>query len=190
MSGHDEEPISVDGSQRPPALEAALAFIDRHFPDCLVAFLAGSVARGEGTPTSDLDLVVITPQEGSFRWATFRQAGWPIEVWLMTSHTYSIAFAEDAKKRWPLLPEMCRDGIVLRDHDGLAQRIKSEARKILNRGPEPLSGAEMDQYRFDLTSLLEDLEGSRDQIDILLLVGGVFHVTATILLALHRRWFA
>jgi hypothetical protein len=71
---------------------------------------------------------------------------------------------------------------------GLAQRIKDDAGRTLDLGPEPLRSAEIDQYRLDLTSLLDDLEGSTDRIEALLLSGGVFHLTATILLALNRRW--
>jgi hypothetical protein len=178
----------ASNGQRAVAIEAASAFIDSRFPECWAAFLAGSVSRGEATPTSDLDLVIITPQDRPFRWAAFRQGDWPVEAWLLTPETYPADFADCATKRWPLLPEMCRDGIVLRDRDGLAQRIKAEAGEIVERGPEPLSEAEMNQYRFDLTSMLADLEGSSDQTEVLLLAGGVFHVTATIWLALHHRW--
>jgi predicted nucleotidyltransferase len=165
-----------------------MAFLDRRFPECLAAFLAGSSSRGEATPTSDLDLVIVIPQEEPFRWATFRESGWPVEAWFVTPDNYATAFAEDAKRRWPLLPELCRDGVTLRDHDGLAARIKAEAAGLLERGPEPLAHAELDQYRFDLTSMLEDLEGSGDQTDALLVAGGIFHITAALILASHRRW--
>jgi hypothetical protein len=188
MSSHGQQQNNAGRPQRPAAMEAAATFINTRFPECLAAFLAGSSSRAEATASSDLDVVVVLPQEGPFRWATFRERGWPVEAWFLTPHAYSTAFADEAKRRWPLLPEMCRDGIILRGRDGLAQRIKDEAAAVLDRGPEPLSEAEMDQYRFDLTSMLEDLEGCRDPAEALLLAGGVFHVTATILLALHRRW--
>jgi predicted nucleotidyltransferase len=42
------------------ALEAVKIFLDQRFPECSAAFLAGSVIRGEGTSTSDLDIVIIT----------------------------------------------------------------------------------------------------------------------------------
>jgi hypothetical protein len=174
--------------RRPPAVEAATTFVNGRFPACLTAFLAGSSSRGEATPTSDLDLVIVIPQEGPFRWATFGEAGWPVEAWFLTPDSYALAFAEDAKRRWPLLPEMCRDGAILRDCGGLAARIKAEAAAVLDRGPEPLCQAEFEQYRFDLTSMLEDLEGSNDQIEALLVAGGIFHVTATLILTTHRRW--
>jgi hypothetical protein len=188
VSSHGQQQKSGDGLRRPATIEAAAAFTNRCFPECLAAFLAGGSSRGEATITSDLDVVIVTPQEGPFRWATFRERGWPVEAWFLTPHTYCAAFADDAKRRWPLLPEMCRDGFILRDRDGLAQRIKDEAATLLDQGPDPLSEAEMDQYRFDLTSMLEDLEGSRDPTEALLFAGGIFHVTATILLASHRRW--
>jgi len=38
--------------------DAARAFVAKHFPDCLAAVLFGSVARGEATATSDLDIIM------------------------------------------------------------------------------------------------------------------------------------
>ena len=35
-------------------MDAAQVFVNRRFPECSVAFLAGSVIRGERTSTSDL----------------------------------------------------------------------------------------------------------------------------------------
>jgi hypothetical protein len=188
MPPHHRRSESADGLPRRAATDTAAAFINRRFPECLAAFLAGSASRGEATRTSDLDIVIVTPQEKPFRWATFRESGWPVEAWFLTPQTYSAAFADEARRRWPLLPEMCRDGIILRDRDGLAERIRDEAAALLDQGPVPLTEPEMNQYRFDLTSMLEDLEGSGDPIDALLLAGGIFHVTATILLASRRRW--
>jgi hypothetical protein len=177
-----------DGIHRPPAVEAATTFVNGRFHECLAAFLAGSASRGEASHTSDLDLVIVNPQEGPSRWATFRVGGWPVEAWFLTPDSYAIAFAEDAKRRWPLLPEMCQDGIILWDREGLAAQIKAAAAVVMAQGPEPLSHAEMDRYRFDLTSMLEDFEGSNEPVDALLVAGGIFHVTATLILAMHRRW--
>ena len=42
----------------PPALEAARAAVEAHYPACAGAMVAGSVMRGEGTAASDLDIVV------------------------------------------------------------------------------------------------------------------------------------
>lgn len=41
-----------------PPIEAAHQFINKHFPNCQGALLAGSVVRGEATETSDLDIII------------------------------------------------------------------------------------------------------------------------------------
>ena len=40
-------------------IEAAQNIITLQFPNCDVALLGGSVARGEATKTSDLDIVIV-----------------------------------------------------------------------------------------------------------------------------------
>src|SRR5690606_22539116 len=112
---------------RPSGEEAAQAFIEQHLPDASAALLAGSVTRGEDTITSDLDLVIVVERpEAPYR-ESFRAFGWPIEAFVYTSRTYSEWFAKDAARRRPSLPQMCAGGIVLRDTDGLAVRMKNEA---------------------------------------------------------------
>ena len=179
---------SARGSQRPGPLDAATLFVDFHFPECHLALLAGSVVHGTATAASDLDIVVITPREDVPRWATFREFGWPIEVFAHTPDSYPASFAADAKKRWPLLPLLCRDGMVLRDRADMAQRIKDEAQALLDQGPAPLTEEEINERRYTLTWLLEDLEDVSDPVEVLLMAGSVTHCAASFLLAYHRRW--
>jgi predicted nucleotidyltransferase len=179
---------SARSSHRPGPLDAALLFVDFYFPECDLAMLAGSAVHGTATAASDLDIVVITPREDVPRWATFREFGWPIEVFAHTLDSYPAAFAAGAKKRWPLLPLLCRDGMVLRDRADLALRIKDEAQTLLDQGPAPLSEEEINKRRFTLTWLLEDLEGVSDPVEVLLMAGSVTHRAATFLLEYHRRW--
>src|SRR5947207_2983445 len=78
----DNEPARL------PPIEAAKAFVDRHFPESLAAFLTGSAARGADTTSSDLDIVVIAPLGEEPRWATLHELGWPIELWVQTVASY------------------------------------------------------------------------------------------------------
>jgi predicted nucleotidyltransferase len=157
-SGARQQKKSARGSRRLGAMDAATLFVDFYFPKCHLALLAGSVAHGNATAASDLDIVVITPREDVPRWATYREFGWPIEVFAQTPDSYPAAFAADAKKRWPLLPLLCRDGMVLRDRAVMAHQIKDEAQALLDQGPAPLSEEEINERRYTLTWLLEDLE--------------------------------
>src|SRR5215207_3813390 len=133
---------------------AAAAFVRARFPGCAAALLAGSVVRGEGRAHSDLDLVVIEAgaEPG---WATHHELGWPIEVFLQTPASYPAAFAHDRDRRWPLLPALCAEGVVLVDRAGLGRRVQEEARRLLAEGPAALSGDEVAWRRYDLTWMLE-----------------------------------
>src|SRR5262245_37079299 len=91
------------GTRLMEAIEAARAFVQDHFPESLAAFLGGSVVRDQATPTSDLDIVIITTRED----APYRQSllahGWPIEVFVHSHLSYQDYFASDAARRRPTL---------------------------------------------------------------------------------------
>lgn len=174
--------------QRLTPIEAAHQFVDREFPDALGVILAGSFLRGEDTPTSDLDLVLFVDRdEAPFR-ASYRAFGWPIETFVQTRKSYRRFFGEDLKERRPALPTMCAEGIILRDSDGIATRVKEEARAELDRGPRKLTVAESEDRRYAVTDLLEDFIGctSRQEgpfIAVLLAQGA----TELVLLH-HQQW--
>src|SRR5215510_14733878 len=63
-------------------LDAARAFVTAHFPDCLGAALFGSVARGEPTATSDLDIIIVTHEDISPYRKSYREYGWFIEAFV------------------------------------------------------------------------------------------------------------
>ncbi|MGH9844343.1 MAG: nucleotidyltransferase domain-containing protein [Blastocatellia bacterium] len=47
-------------------IAAARTFVDTYYPDSLAALLFGSVARGEATPGSDLDILIVACQDIQF----------------------------------------------------------------------------------------------------------------------------
>lgn len=170
------------------AIEAARAVVERRYPACDAAFLAGSVVRGEATDTSDLDLVVITSGgDAPFR-ESFRALGWPVEAFIHTPGSLHSYFAADAARRRPSLPTMCAEGIVLRDRDGLAGRIKDEARELLDRGPEPLTDDEITRQRYALTDLLDDFEGSRRFEETIVIAAELATAATDLVLSSKRRW--
>ncbi|MGE6517417.1 nucleotidyltransferase domain-containing protein, partial [Lysinibacillus sphaericus] len=63
-------------------IEAAKRFINKSFPNCQGAVLAGSVVRGEETDTSDLDIVVFEKSITSSYRESLIDFGWPIEIFV------------------------------------------------------------------------------------------------------------
>jgi predicted nucleotidyltransferase len=169
-------------------MEAARAFIERYFPECAAAFLAGSVVRGEGTATSDLDIVVITGREEVPFRQSFVESGWPIEVFVHNEESLRRYFASDVEDFTPSLPVMCTEGIVLRDVDGLAQRIRQGAEELLERGPEPLTPEQIEARRYFLTDLLDDLTGSQKHDEAMFIANNLAVKAAELLLLHNRQW--
>jgi predicted nucleotidyltransferase len=52
--------------ERKEGIAAARTFVDTRFPGCLAALLCGSVARGEATPSSDLDILIVASEDIEF----------------------------------------------------------------------------------------------------------------------------
>ena len=140
----------------------ARALIAERFPAAHAAFLGGGVLSARRTSTSDLDIVVVVdgppaPYRESLRWR-----GWPAELFVHRLGTTGAWFARDVARRRPTLMRMCADGVILADADGTAAAIRTQAQTLLAAGPPPASTAEVDGYRYGLTDLLDDLAGSTD----------------------------
>lgn len=174
--------------RRPGPIDAARAFIESQFPEAEVAIVAGSFMRGEDTPTSDLDLMIVTRrQEAPYR-ASFRIYGWPIEAFVHTRESYRWYFRSDTDRRIPVLATVCIEGIVLRDVDGLADRMRAEARDLIAAGPPRLSDAEREVLRYALTDVLDDLLGTVDRAEGLFIAHEVAEASAKLLLLINNHW--
>jgi predicted nucleotidyltransferase len=168
-------------------LETAREFVERRYPTCRAAFLAGSVVRGQATDTSDLDIVVIDDgAKGSYR-ESFLENGWMIESFIHTSKTYRNFFESDRKRGRPSLPRMCREGIILKD-DGIAERIRHEAKALLENGPDPWTEEDIRLHRYFITDLLMDFEGSNCEMEDLFIAGAQANRLHDFLLRSNGRW--
>jgi len=181
------DPHPVSSIERLPPINAATAFVNRHFPACSVALLAGSIARGQAHARSDLDIVVLSPGERP-RWATFAEFGWPIELFVDSLETYVETFARQAQRRWPLLPVLCAEGTVLIDCDGHARTVRDAATRLLAAGPAPLSDEEVTRDRHFLTVAYDDFADADDPDEARLLGHDLATLAASCYLVSHRRW--
>jgi hypothetical protein len=168
-------------------IAAASALIEERYPECLAAFVAGSVVDGRGTPTSDLDMVVITLRDEAPYRESIRYMGWPVELFVHTPESYKLYFASDAKRRAPILARMCM-GHVLRDVDGMARRVREDAEALISVGPAALTQAEVDFYRYMLTDMLDDFEGSSKPDETVFIAANLLEQSIDLLLAINRKW--
>ncbi|WNB90523.1 nucleotidyltransferase domain-containing protein [Bacillus sp. NEB1478] len=172
---------------RTSAREAAKKFIETYFSSCDVAYLAGSVVRGEDTENSDLDIIIIDSNVRESYRQSLHEFDWPIEVFVYNMFSYKNYFKENMDRARPSLPQMCAEGIILRDN-GQASRIKNEALQLLKAGPTPWKTIEIEKARYHLTDLLNDLEGSTNPLEDLFIVTKLADLTHEFVLRVNGHW--
>ncbi|WP_432361931.1 nucleotidyltransferase domain-containing protein [Sporosarcina sp. UB5] len=166
---------------------AAKRFVDEYFPHCQAALLAGSVVRGEETPTSDLDIVIFDNQiEKAYRKSRI-EYNWPIEVFVHSLTSYKAYFKSDAERARPSLPQMVAEGIVLKD-SGILSIIKNEAAELLNEGPAPWSEQTLLTKRYMLTDALGDFLGTQNEAEALFIANTLAEAIHEFVLRTNGRW--
>lgn len=177
----------METSSRPVPEMAAQLVIEKHFPNCQAALLAGSVVRGEATSTSDLDIVVFDKELRSSYRESFIDFGWYIECFVHNFTSYKEFFESDCKRAKPSMPKMVSEGIIVRDANILIT-IKQEANELLKTGPEKWSSETIEMKRYFLTDVLDDLKGCVKREEAIFLVNTLADLTIEFILRMNRQW--
>jgi predicted nucleotidyltransferase len=168
--------------------DAARAFVATHFPDCLAAMLFGSVARGEATATSDLDIIIVTNEDIIPYRKSYREYGWVIEAFVG-----SRAYNEEKISRFhgrhiPSFLTSYAEGVILKDQQDFARDLQEKAITILGRGPDELTRQEVDTYRYVITDWLDDFVDSKSYEESLFIAYDLTAEAGEFLLAYNRKW--
>lgn len=83
---------------------------------------------------------------------------------------------------------MCAEGVVLRDRDGLAGRIRAEAGSLLALGPPPLAPEEIETFRYGISDLLDDFVGNAVPDEGLFIAHQLAIRATDFVLARNHRW--
>ncbi|QHJ70167.1 nucleotidyltransferase domain-containing protein [Planococcus halotolerans] len=177
----------METTDKTAPLEAARKFIDKHFPDCDGALMAGSAVRGEATATSDLDIVVFDSKAAASYRESLIAFDWPIEVFVHNLTSYQAFFQSDAERARPSMPRMVYEGLVLRD-TGIIDAIKQDARDLLASGPQEWTAAAIRTKRYFLTDTLDDFIGCSDRAEGIFIAGTLAEGIAEFELRTHGRW--
>jgi hypothetical protein len=169
-------------------LADARALVAARFPAARAAFLGAGVLSARRTETSDLDIVVIVAGPPAPYRESVRFRGWPAELFVHDEQSIAYYCAKDVARRQPTMPRLCAEGAVLVDCHGLAGQLRARAAEFLAAGPPPVLGAELDACRYDLCDLLDDLTGSIDSAESLVISWHVFIQTATLALLRGGHW--
>lgn len=153
----------MDPDEKPDFLETAKRAVAKHYPGALGAFVGGSVARGEGTPTSDIDIAVLFDEafEDVHR-NTIIEDGWLIEFFVQNPKAQNFYFDKDRRRGMCVMPHLVADGIIIPEECPELLLQKERARAVIKQGPPPLSQAELDIRRYTIAALVDDLDGAGD----------------------------
>ena len=174
--------------ERIEGIEAARTFVETYYPDSLAALLVGSVARGEATPSSDLDILIVTSQDIQFYRRSYRNYGWVIETFIGSREFNEAKIQRPRPTHSPSYLRSWAEGIILKDKDDFARNLKERAIAILERGPGPLTQEEIDQYRYVITDWLDDLIDTNTYEEGLFTTYELVAKTAELLLAYNKMW--
>ncbi|HEK9099073.1 nucleotidyltransferase domain-containing protein [Bacillus pfraonensis] len=170
------------------AIDAAQKIIKLQFLNCDVALLGGSVARGEATKTSDLDIIIIDSKLPNCYRESFISNGWPVEVFVHNFETYKKYFKSDCERGKPTLPQLVSEGIVLRGEKEIVTSLKQEARQLIDQGPEKWTEELMRQKRYFLTDALDDFIGTTKREEELFIANLLADLVHEYVLRVNGQW--
>lgn len=131
-----------------------------------VVFLGGSVMRGDATPASDLDLVVVYEELPNAYREAFVHAGWPVETFVHDPATLEHFFESARQRGFPAMMNMVVEGVEVPGPSEFSARLKRRAVELLEAGPPPWDEAELTLRRFRLTDWVDDLKFPRSPDEV------------------------
>ena len=142
-------------------VEAARRIWRERYAEARVLFLAGSVLRGEATPASDLDLVVVYERLPHAYREAFVYEGWPVESFVNDPETVGHYFESDRRCGLPSLMRMVIEGVEIPEACEFSARLKRRASEIFEAGPPAWDEDELRLRRYRLTDWVDDIRHPR-----------------------------
>ena len=168
------------------AQQIAKSFVDQAFPSCQFALLAGSASRGEETPTSDLDLVLFNEQLPPYR-ESFTYEGTRVEAFIHNQNTYMEEFNREKEIGRPILGNMIREGILLKEHKSYYSILEA-AKKHVSEGPLPLNAAYIKASRYFIGDLVDDFSDAKHKQEALITLNQLSLELPDFILRLNNQW--
>jgi hypothetical protein len=135
------------------ALKQAVDYIiDRYDPMGII--VSGSVLRGEGDATSDLDLYVIHEQPWRQRVQRYFN-GVPAEIFVNPAQTIRGYFVEERREGRFITAHMLATGVVVLNRGEVVDALRVEAKEALGQLPD-LSAQALTMARYMAATALED----------------------------------
>ena len=175
-------------NKNPDFVSVATRLIEERFSDAACAFVAGSIVTGQGTPSSDIDLIVFYNDETSisFRESVFHE-GWPVEIFVHNLKSQEHFMNEDLENAQCSTLTMVLSGIVIGDQK-IAQTRKDKAALLMQQGPNPWTTTKIDNKRYFLSDLFDDLRHPKDPDYIPAILAELFLRLGDFYLRAQNKW--
>ena len=161
------------------------------YSDARVIFLAGSIMRGEGTPYSDLDLVVIFNKLPTAYRESFYFQGFPIEAFVHDPETLNYFLYEiDRPSGIPSLAQMILEGIEIPESSEFSQSLKRLAASVIESGPPTLSDEDIRKLHYNITNLVDDVRQPRSKDELIASGTELYEALADYYFRTNNLWSA
>ena len=174
-------------------LAVAERFVAARYPGTHIAIVAGSTARGERTPTSDIDLLLLgdalfETEDQTSEASTHEFEGEIIEVFAYTPAGFEEWADRGVAQHRPVIVHMLVEGTPFRD-DGRLASLRDRWHGALDAGPS-LSPQESAFRRYVITDVLDDLRDAADPLEQQVEAAILFERIAELMLLSEGRWIA
>lgn len=175
-------------AQRPEPQTAAHTLWTERYPSASMLFCGGSVVRGEGFPSSDLDVIVLFEQVSNAWRESFHFDGWPVEVFGHDSGTLAYFVAQDCARGRPSLAQMLAEALVVPGESADSRAIQAWARELVATRPELPTAATLADDRYWLTDLLDDFRDERAPTELRAIACKLYPMVSNFVLKSHGHW--
>jgi hypothetical protein len=172
------------------ALRIGARALATRFTDADAAFVAGSIVRGEGRLFSDVDLIVLYSRLSPARREAFVVADTPVEAFVHDPETLAWFVDKDTAAGRPTLIGMMAEGRIVGPRPTVAEQWKAKAQAQLARGPGPLPSSRLEDLRYQITGLVDDLRGYRERPEMVSIGTTLFDPLGELLLRARGTWSA
>ena len=174
-------------------LAVAERFVAARYPGADVAIVAGSTARSERTPTSDIDLLLLgdglfAGEDQTSEASTQEFEGEIFEVFAYTPAGFDEWSDRGIAQHRPVIVHMLVEGTPIRD-DGRLDALRRRWQQVLDTGPS-LSAQECAFRRYVITDVLDDLRDATDPLEQQVEAAILFERIAELMLLSEGRWIA
>jgi hypothetical protein len=169
-------------------LKIAVEVLRAHYPDADSAFVAGSFMRGQGSATSDIDLVVLHPSLAQAYRESFIFQDIPVETFVHDPETLLWFLEQDRKDGRPALIGMLIEGVLIGPRQDTGNDFKKRAAQIFAEGPPPLDADAIERLRYAITDKLDDLEADRTPAERIAIGAALYPSLVELALRGNGRW--